>query len=163
VGLLPPGSEVKARHLLAAFDTLCVGFGPRTPPSTLSGKGKRYLLSARRESMNPKCSALDSKRWKSYCSAILSLADWIQWDKTWSTCAQTWYRFERVISNVGRWFSIPLSRSALCVPQMLWTKCCFAALRCSSTSLLSTGVGVQPMFSQRVALHTLPSPRRLHS
>src|SRR5882757_2929130 len=71
--------------------------------------------------------------------------------------------FERVISNVGRCFSIPLSRSPLCVPQMLWTKCCFAALRCSSTSLLSTSVGLQLMLSQRVALHNLPSPSRLHS
>ena len=44
---------------------------------------------------------------------------------------------------MGRFFSIPLSRSSLCVPQMLWTKCCFAALRCSSTSLLSTSVGLQ--------------------
>jgi hypothetical protein len=41
-----------------------VGFGPRTPPPTRSATGKRYLLSARRESMNSKRSAADSKRWR---------------------------------------------------------------------------------------------------
>jgi len=120
-GLLPPGSEVDAWHLLAAFDTLCVGFGLRTLPSTHSATGKWYLLSTRRESMNSKHSALDSKRWGSHSSAILSLADWINWGITISTCAQTWYRFEHVISNVGRCFSIPLWRSPSWMPQMLWT------------------------------------------
>ena len=57
----------------------------------------------------------------------MSLADWMKWDLTLTICAHTWYRFEHVISNVGRCFSIPLSRSPLCMPQMLWTKCCFAA------------------------------------
>jgi len=162
-GLLPPGSIVDAGHLLAAFDTLCVRFGPRTPPSTCSAKGKRYLMSARRESMNSKRSALDSKWWRSHSSAILSHADWLKWDLTLSTCARTWYRFECGISNVGRWFSIPLSRSPLCTPQMLWTKCCFAAVWYSSTSQLSTGVGLQLMLSQCVALHNLPSPSLMHS
>jgi len=162
VGLSQRGSKVDPGHSFAAFDTLCVGFGPRTPPSTRSAKGKRYLLSVRRESMNSERSALDSNRWRSYSSAILSLPDWIKWDLTLSTCARTLHRFERVIFHVGRWFSIPLSRSPLCLPQMLWTKCCFAALRCSGMSLLSTGVRLQLMLSQRVALHNLPSPSRLH-
>ena len=162
-GLLPPGSQVDAGHSLAAFDTLCVGFGPHTPPSTHSATGKRYLLPARRESMNSKGSALDSKWSRSHSSALLSVADWIEWDLTWSTGARTRYRCERVISAMGRCFSIPLSRSPLCVPQMLWTKCCSAALRCSSTSLLSTSVGLQLMLSQWVALHNVPSPSRLHS
>src|SRR5882757_2334809 len=69
--------------------------------------------------------------------------------------------FERVISNVGRCFSIPLSKSPLCVPRMLWTKCCFAAMRCSSTSLLSASVGLQLMLLQRIAfIASLPSPSR---
>jgi len=41
-GLLQPGSKVDAGHSLAAFDTLCIGFGPHTPLSTRSAKGKRY-------------------------------------------------------------------------------------------------------------------------
>ena len=88
---------------------------------------KRYLLSARRESMNSKHSAADSKRWRSWSSAMLSLADWIEWGLTLLTCAWTWYQFECGISNVGHCFSIALSRSPLFVPQVLWTKCCFAA------------------------------------
>ena len=87
----------------------------------------------------------------------------MKWDLTLSTCVRTWYQFERGISNLGRYFGIPPSRSPLCVPQMLLTKCCFAALRCSSTSLLSTSVGFQLMLSQRVTLHNLPSTSRLHS
>jgi len=154
---------VDAGHLLAAFNTLCVGFGPCTLPSIHSATGKRYLLFARRQSMNSKCSASDSKRWRSYSSAILSLADRIKWDLTLSTCARTCYRFVRVIPNVSHCFSIPLSRSPLCVPQMLWTKCCFAALRYSSTSVLSTSMGLQLMFSQPVKLHNLLSPSCLHS
>ena len=150
-------------HLLAAIDTVCVEFGPCTPPSTFSATGKRYLLSARRESMNSKRSTLDSKRWRSYSSAIWSLADYMKWDSTSSTCVRSWYRFESVISNEGHCFSIPLSRSPLCLPQMLWKKGCFAALRCSSTSLLSTRVGLQLMLSQCVASHNLPSASRLHS
>jgi len=102
-------------------------------------------MSPRRESIKSKRSALDSKRWRTYSSAILSLADWSKWDLTLLTCSRTWYWFKHVISNVGHWFRIPLSRSPMCVPQMLWTKCCFAALRCSSTSLLSTGMGLQRM------------------
>ena len=43
------GSELDAGNLLAAFDTLCIGFGPRTSISTLSAAGTRYLLSARRQ------------------------------------------------------------------------------------------------------------------
>jgi len=162
-GLPPQGSKVDAGHSLAAFETLSIGFGPCTPPSTRSATGNRYLLSARRESMNSKCSALDSKRWRSYSSALLSLTVCIQWDLTLSTCARTWYQFEHVISNVGHCFSIPLWRSPLCVPQMIWTKCCFAALQCSSTARLSTSVGYQPILSHRVALHNLPSPCRLES
>jgi len=64
-GLLPPGSKVDAGHSLAAFDSLCVGFGLRTPPSTCSATGTRYILFARRESMNSKRSVADSKRWRS--------------------------------------------------------------------------------------------------
>jgi len=64
-GLLLAGSKLDPGHLLAAFDSRCVGFGPRTPPSTCSAAGKRYLLSARMESMDPTHSALDSKRWRS--------------------------------------------------------------------------------------------------
>jgi len=87
----------------------------------------------------------------------------MEWDLTLSTCARTWYQLECVISNVGYCFSIPLSKSPLCMPQMLWTKCCFAALRCSSTSLLSTTMGLQLMLLQHIALHHLPSPSCLHS
>jgi len=89
--LLPPGSTVDAGSSLAAFDTLCVVFGLRTPPSARSATGKRYLLSAREESMNSNCSASDSMRWSPYRSAIVSLADWIKWDVTLSTCARTRY------------------------------------------------------------------------
>jgi len=113
--------------------------------------------------MNSQHSALDSKQWRSYSSATLSLADWIEWNVTLSTRARTWNWFERVISNVGRCFSIPLSKSPLCVPHMLWTTCCFATLRCSSTSLLSTRLGLQLMLLRCVALHNLPSRSRLHS
>jgi len=65
LGLLLQGSKVGSGHSVAAFKTLCVGFGPRTPPSTCAATGKSYLLSARRESMNSKHSVLDWKRWRS--------------------------------------------------------------------------------------------------
>jgi len=161
VGLCPPGSEVDAGHLVAAFDSLYVGLGLCTPPSTCSATGKRYWLSARKESMNSKRSSSNSKMWRSYCSPLLSLANWIKWDLTLSTCARTCYLFERIISNVGRCFSVPLSWSPLCAPPMLWTKCCFAALQCSSMSPLSTSVGLQMMLSQCVTLHNWLSPSRL--
>jgi len=64
-GLLPPGSKVDASHSLSASDSLCVGLGPRRPPSTCSATGRRYSLSARKESMNSKCSAADPKWWRS--------------------------------------------------------------------------------------------------
>jgi len=120
--------EVKwtlATHFQLA--TLCVGFGRRTPPSTRSATGRRYLQSATRESIHSKRSAADSKWWRSSSSSMLSLADWMKWDLTLLTCARTWYWLERVTSIQGRCFSIPLSRSPLCVPQMVWTKCHFAA------------------------------------
>jgi len=79
---LPPGSTVDAGHLFGAFNSLCVGFGPYTPPSIPFTTGKRDLLSARRESMNSTCSALDSKRWRWSSYAISSIADWIKWDVT---------------------------------------------------------------------------------
>jgi hypothetical protein len=127
LGLVPPGSKVDSGNFLAAFDTLCIGFGPYTPPSTHSDTGKRYILSARRETLKSIRSALDSKRWRSYCPAIWSLADGMIWDITLSACARTWYWIEHVISNMGDRFSIPLSISPLFLPQILWTKCCFAA------------------------------------
>jgi hypothetical protein len=139
--LLPPGNNAYAGHSLAAFDTLCFGFGLRTPPSTLSATGKRYLLSTRKKSTNSKCSALDTKKCKSWTSAMLSLVDWIKWDVSLWTCARTLYLFEHVISNVHHGFSIAHWRFLFCVLQMLWTKCCCAALRSSSTSLLSTSMG----------------------
>ena len=95
--------------------------------------------------------------------AIFCLPNWIDCDLTLSTYVQTWYWLEHEISNVSHCFSIPLSRSPLYMPQMLWTKWCFAALRCSSTSLLSSSVRFQMMLSQRVTLHNLLSPSRLHS
>jgi hypothetical protein len=49
------------------------------------------------------------------------------------------------------------------VPRKLWTKCSFAALRCSSTSLVSASVGIHLMLSKCIALHNLLSPSRLHS
>jgi hypothetical protein len=107
-GLLPPEMNVDAGHLLGAFDTLCIGFGQCTPPPAHSGTGKRYPLCTRRESMNSKCSVLDSKRWRSLRFGILSLADWIRLALTLSTCARTWYLFECVLSNLGRCFKIPL-------------------------------------------------------
>ena len=163
VRLLPQGSKVEAGHSFAAFDTLCIGFRPRTPPSTRSDEENTHLLSGRQESMKSKHCALDSKQWRSSCCAILSLADWIKLDLNLSTCAWTWYGFEHEISNVGCCFSIPLSWSPLCVPQMVWTKCCSAELRCSSTSLLSSSVGFQLMHLQHIVLHNLLSPRHLHS
>ena len=80
-----------AGHLLAAFDSLGIGFGLYTLPSTHSAAGKRFLLSAREESMNSKCSGSDSKRWRSQSSVMLSLADSIQWDLTLLSGAQTGY------------------------------------------------------------------------
>jgi len=62
-----------------------------------------------------------------------------------------------------RCFSIPLTRSALCVPRMQCTICCFAASQCSSTSLLSANVGLQLILSQGIALQNVPSPSCLHS
>jgi hypothetical protein len=59
------GRTVDAGHSLAAFDCLCVGIGLHTPPSKHSASGKRYLLSARRESMDLKRSASDSQLWRS--------------------------------------------------------------------------------------------------
>jgi len=113
-----PGSRVDAGHLLAAFDNLCIWFGLHTPPSTHSATGIKYLLSARRESMNSKHCVSDSKCWRSSSSAMLSLAGWIGWDLTLLTCAQSWYMFGCVIFNEGRCISIPLSRSPFCMPHI---------------------------------------------
>jgi len=127
VGLLLRRSIVDTGRSLAAFDSLCIRFAPCTPPATHPATGTRYSLSATREWMNSKCSAADSMRWRSYTSTMLSLADWTKWDLTLLTCVWTWYGLKRVISNMGRCFSIPLSRSPLCAPQMLSTVCYFAA------------------------------------
>jgi hypothetical protein len=153
---------VDASHSFAAFDSLCVGFGPRTPPSTHSEIRQRYLLSARRESMNSKRSAADSMRWRSSCSARFSLADWIKWDLTLSTCARTWYRLS-VYYPTWAVVSAYLFHNLFC-----------AFLECYGTNvvllhcgvpvrLLSARVGLQGMLSKRVALHKLLSPSRLHS
>ena len=56
---------VDASHSLSAFDYLCVGLGPGTPPSTCSATGKRYLLTGKSESMNSKRSTADSQWWRS--------------------------------------------------------------------------------------------------
>jgi len=110
-GLFPAGSTVDSGHSSAALVALCDRFGPHTPPSTGSAMGKRYVWSGRRELMNPKRSASDTKQWRLYSSDMLSLADWIEWDLTLSNCARTWYPFVCVIPNVGHCFSIHLSRS----------------------------------------------------
>jgi hypothetical protein len=136
---------------------------PRTPPSICSATRKCYLLSARSDSISCKCSAADSKQRILSCSAMLFLPDGMKWDLTLSTCEQTWCRFEHVISNLGRCFSIPLSRSPFCTPEMVWTKCCIAAYRCSRTSLLSVNVGLQLMLSKCVALDNWLSSCPFHS
>jgi hypothetical protein len=154
---------VYAAHSLAAFNTSCVVRVRRTSPSSHSATLKTFWLSPRRESRNSKRSASDSKWWRSYSSAVLSLADWMKWDVTVPSCTQSWYRFKDVISKVGRCFSIPLLRSSFYMPQMLWTKCCFAALLCSSRSLWSTSVGLQWMLLQCIALHNWLSLSCFHS
>jgi hypothetical protein len=70
-----PGSNVDADHLLTAFNSLCIGFGPHTPPCICSATGWRSLLSARNESTNSNRSASDSSQWRSLCSSMLSLTD----------------------------------------------------------------------------------------
>jgi hypothetical protein len=90
-----------------------------------TAQGKRYLLLARNQWMNTKRSALNSKQWKSCWLVKKSLAEWKKWDISLTSWARTWYLVEHVISNVGCVFWILLSRSPLCVAQMVWTKCCF--------------------------------------
>jgi hypothetical protein len=87
----------------------------------------------------------------------------MRWDITLSSCGRIWYTYQHVISNVGRCFSIPPSRSLLCAAHMRWTKYCFAALRCSSTSLLSASVELHLMLSKCIASHNLLSQSRLDS
>jgi hypothetical protein len=93
----------------------------------------------------------------------LSLADCKEWDLTCSTCACTCYSFQCLISIFGCSFSMPLSISPLCPPEMLWPRCWCAILWRSSTSLLSTSLGLQLMISQSVALHNLSSASRMYS
>jgi len=124
----PPYNRTKVdpRDSFVAFDSLCIGFGPYTPLSAYSTSGKWYILSAGMGLITSKPSASDSEGWRSKRFSILFRADSMGWDVTLLTWARTWYWFEHVIFNVGRCFSILLPRSPLHIPQMLWTKCCFA-------------------------------------
>lgn len=127
--LFQTGMKVRAGHSLAAFNSLCFGFGTGTLPCTNSDNGIRYMLSAGWEWVKSKCFGSDSKRWRSECSVMLAVGDWIKWHWMRSTCAWTWHCFERVISYVSHRDCIRFSRTSLCVAQMVWTKYYFGGLR----------------------------------